>query len=502
MQGTLRGERRPGIISEQIVNIVEPFLYQCRHNAHVAALCVPGAPDALISYGRLARVMHNISRTAFRLGLAPGNIVVVFVNDPILHAAIILGLARIGVVTLSGRNPRLPSELPIDALITDSFFPYQAKRVIRADPTWTEGDGTPLPDHQLAPSSPDDVCRIILTSGTTGDGKAVALTHRMVWSRIARHGYVFGPRLPHCSRTFCDMGFATSLGYQFLIYMLWRGGTLFLAGTHMDDIARAFATYEIQNVVTSPAGLATHLRYFEERPAQRCDWEMILTAGSLLSPALASRVRRRLCASIITFYGATETSMVAGAPAGALTDIPGAVGHVMPDQCVEIVNPAGEAVPAGTEGIVRVRGPYNVTSYFGDAEESARTFRDGWFYPGDLGHLTRDQLLAISGREKSVMNLGGDKIKPELVEEVLKAFPGLEDAAVLSVTNDLGLDEIWSLIVAPAGWDERALRAHCDGKLPVNFVPRRFLPVAALPKNAMGKLERGALPGLAQSRSS
>jgi acyl-CoA synthetase (AMP-forming)/AMP-acid ligase II len=159
-------------------------------------------------------------------------------------------------------------------------------------------------------------------------------------------------------------------------------------------------------------------------------------------------------------------------------------------------------LPAGAEGIVRIRGPYNVTSYSGDAEESARTFRHGWFYPGDLGRLTRNQLLAISGREKSVMNLGGDKIKPELVEEVLKAFPGMEDAAVLSVTNDLGLDEIWSLIVAGPGWDEGALRAHCGGKLPVNFVPRRFLPVAALPKNAMGKLERGALPDLAQSSSS
>jgi acyl-coenzyme A synthetase/AMP-(fatty) acid ligase len=484
------------------VNIVEPFLYQCRHNAHVAALCVPGAPDALISYGRLARLMHNVSRTALRLGLARGNIVAIFVNDPILHAAIILGLARLGVITLSGRSPNLPRELPIDALITDSFFPYQARRIIHTDPTWIEGDGTPLADHQVAPSNPDDTCRIILTSGTTGDSKAVALTHRMVWSRIARHINVFGPRLPQCSRTYCDMGFATSLGYQFLIYMLWRGGTLFLTGTHMDDIARAFETYEVQNIVTSPAGLAIHLRYFEERPAQRCGWEMILTAGSLLSTALASRVRRRLCSDIITFYGATETSMVAGAPAGALADIPGAVGHVMPDQCVEIVDHAGQVMPAGTEGIVRVLGIYNVTEYTGDAEESARTFRGGWFYPGDLGRLTPDLLLTISGREKSVMNLGGDKIKPELVEEVIKTFPGMEDAGVLSVTNELGLDEIWSLIVVRAGCDEPALRAHCESKLPVNFVPRRFIPVEALPKNAMGKLERRDLPGIARSKLS
>jgi acyl-coenzyme A synthetase/AMP-(fatty) acid ligase len=491
-----------GILWEHCVNIIEPFLYQCRNNAHVAALCVPGAPDALISYGRLARQMHNVSRTALRLGLARGNIAAVFVNDPILHTAIILGLTRLGVITLSGRSPNLPKELPVDALITDSFFPYQASRVIRADPTWIEGDGTPLADHQVARAKPDDICRIVLTSGTTGDSKGVAITHRMLWDRIARHNIVFGPRLPQCSRTFCDMGFATSLGYQFLIYTLWRGGTLYLTGTHMDDIARAFETYGVQNVVTSPAGLAVYLRYFEERPAQRCNLEMILTAGSLLSTALATRTRRRLCSNVMTAYGATETSMIAGAPAGALGDIPGAVGHVMPDQRVEIVDNAGQVVPPGTEGVVRVSGPYNIKGYIGDPEESATTFRGDWFYPGDLGRLTPDLLLMVSGREKTVMNLGGDKIKPELVEEVLKAFPGLEEAGVFSVTNDLGIEEIWSLVVARAPWDERTLRTHCEDKLPVNFVPRRFIAVEALPKNAMGKIERRDLPGLARSRLS
>src|SRR5262249_29640501 len=154
----------------------------------------------------------------------------------------------------------------------------------------------------------DDICRIILTSGTTGEGKAVALTHRMVADRIARHASVFGNRLPVCMRTYCDMGFATSLGFQFLIYVLWRGGMLVLPGENIEAVVRAFNTYEVENMMTSPAGLANYLRYFEGQPSLRCGLDLILTAGSMLSEALATRARARMCAHIITFYGATEAS--------------------------------------------------------------------------------------------------------------------------------------------------------------------------------------------------
>jgi acyl-coenzyme A synthetase/AMP-(fatty) acid ligase len=87
-----------------------------------------------------------------------------------------------------------------------------------------------------------------------------------------------------------------------------------------------------------------------------------------------------------------------------------------------------------------------------------------------------------------------------LVEEMLKSYPGLEDAAVFSVTNELGVEEIWSLIVVRSQLDERKLRAHCESKLPPNFIPVRLITIDALPKNAMGKLERRELPSIARSK--
>jgi acyl-coenzyme A synthetase/AMP-(fatty) acid ligase len=482
------------------LNIIEPFLHQCRYNAHAAAICVPGANDTLVSYGRLARFMNNVSRKALHAGLGPGSNVALFVNHPLLHSIFILGLTRIGVVTLSGRNPVLPENLKIDALITDGFFPYKASRVIRADFGWTEGDGSPLSPNQVPATKSDDVCRIVVTSGTTGEGKAVALTHRMLSARIARHSSVFGSRLPVCTRTYCDLGFATSLGYQFLIYMLWRGGMLVLPGESVDALVRALTAYEVENMLTSPAGLATYLQYFEERPALRCGLDLIFTGGSMMSETLASRAHTRMCAHIVAAYGATEASMVAAAPVQMLAGIPGAVGHVMPDQTVQIVTEAGTVLPPGKEGVVRVGGPYNVDGYLGDTESNTSAFRNGWFYPGDLGRLQQDAMLVISGREKAVLNLGGDKVKPEMVEEVLKSYPGMDDAAVFSVSNELGVEEIRALIVTRSQWSDATLRNHCEKSLPRTFVPARFIAIESLPKNAMGKTERRNLAMLAPAK--
>jgi acyl-CoA synthetase (AMP-forming)/AMP-acid ligase II len=482
------------------MNIVDLILFQCRFSPPAAAICAPATEFNLVSYARLERFIHNVSRKALGLGLSRGQTVAIFVADPILHAAIILGLMRLGIITASGQNPQLPGELSVSAVIADTGFPYRAPKIIRADHDWVSGDGRPIDEEHLLRTNPNDVCRIVLTSGTTGDAKAVALTHRMLAERIARHLTVFGNVLPQCSRTYCDLGLATSLGFQFLIYMLWRGGTVFYSGSAIDPLIRAFVDFEVENMIAAPAGLANFLRYYEEERSARHKLRMIMSGGSLLSSSLAEKVRSRMCSNVLSSYGSTEASVIASAPAHALANVPGAVGYLLPEISLEIVDEFGNPLPAGAEGTVRVRSPYNVTGYVGDPLESRSAFRDGWFYPGDVARLTRHGLLVISGRQKTIVNLGGEKVKPELVEEVITSFDGVERAGVFGVTNDLGVEELWSLVVPRAAWNEAGLRSHCEGRLPSSLIPVRFIVVDALPLNPMGKVERHRLLELAKVR--
>jgi acyl-coenzyme A synthetase/AMP-(fatty) acid ligase len=483
------------------VNIVDPVLFQCRYHPPAAAICTPGSGLNLVSYARLERLIHNASRMAVAAGLQRGNTVAIFVEDAILNAAVVLGLTRIGVVTLAGRRD-VPKDLTIDAVLTDRIMPQSivAARVILVDANWTAADGQPLEDRRLYETNDNDVCRIILTSGTTGEPKAVALTHRMLANRIARHPYLMGNRLSHCDRIYCDFGLGTSLGFQFLIYVLWRGGTIVLGGQDHQSTIQSFDLYKIQALIGSPACLASFTKFYEQYSQFQSSFELAMVGGSQLSPSLSQRARACLCPNIVAAYGATETSMVATAPARAIEDAPGAVGYVTPDMSVEIVDQAGRAVAPGQEGLVRVRGPYSVDGYYGrQSEDSA--FQNGWFYPGDMGSLRADNLLLVSGREQTVVNIGGDKMRPEALEAVLIAFPGVEDAAVLSMKNDnLGIDQLWGIVVPRTNYDEKALEAYCLTKFPRSFVPARFVTASELPRNEMGKIDRQQLSRLMKEK--
>ena len=89
--------------------------------------------------------------------------------------------------------------------------------------------------------------------------------------------------------------------------------------------------------------------------------------------------------------------------------------------------------------------------------------------------------------------LGGDKVKPQAIEEVLTAFGPVGQAAAFTQPNALGIDEVWALVVPNGPLDESALRAHCQQRLPIGCVPVRFVSVERLPRNENGKIERHLL---------
>ena len=135
------------------MNFVDAILFQCRRQPPVAAICVPGQDRGLISYRRLEQSIHNISRRLLPLGLAPGSIVAVNIQDVIFHAAMLLALTRLGLATLSVHDGVPPLPFKIDALITDARPPASTvHRVAVADPSWMEGDGEAIEPSSRQPA--------------------------------------------------------------------------------------------------------------------------------------------------------------------------------------------------------------------------------------------------------------------------------------------------------------------------------------------------------------
>jgi acyl-coenzyme A synthetase/AMP-(fatty) acid ligase len=484
------------------MNLVDAILFQCRRQPPVAAICVPGQERGLISYRRLEQGIHNISRRLQSFGLAPGSIVAVNIQDVILHTATLLALMRLGLATLTIPDglPALPFD--IDALISDAEIPGSTGgRVVRVDYSWMQGDGQPIDPRYVPSTDEKTICRLMLTSGSTGIPKAVAVSQRLLSDRINRHLTVFGNKFPGCDRLYSDMLISTSLGFQFLIYSLLRGGTIIFPGDRFDSTLQAIEEYKVQCLIAPPGGLETFVRWFDTIPAYQSSIELIFCGGDILSSSLSNHVRSRICSHIVVAYGSTEASMTAAALAHEIMGTAGAVGFVTPGTTVQIVDRSGTVLRPGREGLLRIRSDYAVDGYLNSPEETTQAFRDGWFYPGDIGALDEDELLVITGREQITLNIGGDKINPEAIERVLAAFDGVREAGVFSLPNEFGNNEICAAVVCEGKPDEQKLKAHCAAHLALNSVPSRIFFASRLPRNDMGKIDRLHLPSIAGQTS-
>jgi acyl-CoA synthetase (AMP-forming)/AMP-acid ligase II len=159
---------------------------------------------------------------------------------------------------------------------------------------------------------------------------------------------------------------------------------------------------------------------------------------------------------------------------------------------VEVVDDAGELAPAGQIGRVRVRLADNVRGYLDDEAATARFFGDGCFYTGDLGVFGPDGRLGLHGRVTEVINVDGDKVATAPIEAALQDRLGAEGVCVFSLQGDDAGEDVHIAIQSrrPIGRDELAgaLRGH----LP-RFTRADVHFVAALPRNAAGKVDRRAL---------
>jgi len=319
------------------VNIIDGFLLHAKHQPTVAAICAPGWNYNIVSYGRLLVFANNAAAHALAAGLKRGDVVGILARDPIFHWALVLGLTQVGIVSFSLHDANVPAGFRIDAVLSET--PISSKissRFIRIDQSWVEGAGRALepgPEHDK-----DAVARIILTSGTTGDQKAVALSHDLIWRRIQTYDFAFGNQFPACSRIFVDVGIAANSGYLWPIYILSRGGTVFVRGSDPAETMQALSLYGVQGMVAPPSGMAEFLDYYEQSPAFLCPFDVMLSVGSKLATSLSDRVRARMCPNVVHGYGATEGNPVAGAYVHQTAHIKGAVGYITPGMIVQAVD--------------------------------------------------------------------------------------------------------------------------------------------------------------------
>lgn len=346
-----------------------------------------------------------------------------------------------------------------------------------------------LPEGEVEPNAPHDVCAILYTSGTTGRPKGVMCAHGgyvATGSQSARileltaddRIFVYLPLFHTNPQTYAVMSALTvgaSLGLR----------RRFSATSFFED-ARALQVTGCTFVGTVLAILAA--RY--AKPVR--DHQMRFSIGGGTTAELARTVEERFGFKVHELYGMTEVGgWVSGST--AREHKLGANGRVRPDMQVLIVDPADNPLPVGQRGeiVVRPLEPNRILlGYYNKPDEFAKASRNFWFHTGDVGSFDCDGYLYFHGRTKELIRRGGEMISPQELEERLLKLSGIRDCAIVGVADQIMGEEVKAVVVADADFDLRDVRSWLADQVPPYMLPRFVERVAAIPRTQTEKILR------------
>ena len=466
------------------MNITEPIRRFARINP--AAVALVRADRTAVTYRGLDRLIDAAAAVLRGLGVEPGQTVGLTIAGPDESQGLIvaLALAQLGAVSA---DARLPAEHFVLFIAEGGGAAAPGVRSVAMAELW----GRMPPSAEIVPTVAAHrdgaaACRIFASSGTTGVPKFAAVSHDLMAARVLAYGLAMGG---HAAVRVCAVGFGITWGFGTALRTLWSGGTLVLSNPA--EAARAIQRHRVTSLVIAPMSLQKVVASLPAT-AKPLPALAIEVGGSAMPAALAAATRARLSPHIVAYFGATETGGVAAAPLAALAGHPRAVGYVYAGIEVEAVDEQDRTLPPDNEGVLRIRGATVVSGYLGAPALSAEIFRDGWFYPGDVGAISADGMMSVTGRRGEFINAGGNKLSPQVVEDVLLSLPQVTDAAAFGVPDKLGVVQIWAAIVATTRVENAVLTRLCGERLGEKS-PKFIMQLKGLPRNANGKVLREEL---------
>lgn len=344
---------------------------------------------------------------------------------------------------------------------------------------------------ETVPRSSDDLAAILYTSGTTGRSKGAMLSHANLSSNalVLKDAWRWQPGdvLIHALPIYHVHGLFVALHGALLngSTMLWHKG--FDADAVIDDMAHATI---LMGVPTFYTRLIANPRLNRESAA---NMRLFVSGSAPLLESTFAEFKHRTGQRILERYGMTEAGMICSNPYDG-ERIAGTVGFPLPGVEARVCDEAGGELPRGQPGVLEIRGPNLFKGYWRQPEKTAEELRpDGFFITGDVATMAADGRVAIVGRAKDLIIAGGLNIYPKEIELAIDALPGVGESAVIGVPHpDLGEAVVAVVTRTDPALDEAGLLAGL-ASLARFKRPRRIVFADALPRNAMGKVQKAAL---------
>ncbi|WP_196600198.1 class I adenylate-forming enzyme family protein [Pectinatus frisingensis] len=347
--------------------------------------------------------------------------------------------------------------------------------------------------------SEDDVCVIIYTSGTTGKPKGAMLTHKNLTSNAAMFEKVL--HVDEVDNVLCVLPMYHCFAWTCCILNGFYGGSCvtvmesFTPKETIDVINREKIT--VLYVVPSICSLLTKLAAAEELASVR----LVVIGGTVLPVSVANAFSHKFGLVIAEGYGLSEAAPVVAVNPPGKEKI-GSIGIPLPGIAIRIIQSDNTEVEPGQPGELLVRGDNVMPGYWNLPEATKNTIVDGWLHTGDIVRQDEDGYIYIVDRIKDMIISMGENIYPREIEELLYAYPGIDEAAVIGVPDRLrgqagccffSVNKMQEVSVP-------LLKKYLRKNLALYKVPREFHKLDELPKTSTGKIVKRKLVELYKNK--
>ncbi len=477
----------------------------------------PEKPALLdLSYRELFAEARSLAAGLHAKGLRKGDRVAFFLGNRTEFVTVYLAVIALGAVMvpinlayrrreiahmLGDATPRFLLTEKTQLPILDELEPEErgsVERVILAEEMgeW-RGDPGGLPAIRVDGS---DLAMILYTSGTTGRSKGAMISHDNVLATVTglvaawawRPDDVLLLSLPLFHTHGLVVGLHCALAAGATVLLRRR----FEAAGIVRELLGGEPTLFF-GVPTMYVRLVEELGKIEDRSGL-ARMRLFCSGSAPLAPETFTAFRELAGHAILERYGMTETGMNLSNPYAGKR-VPGTVGTPLPGVSARIVDPEGKNVEPGREGELLVRGSNVFAGYWQAPEKTAESFVHDelgrrWFKTGDLARQDPETgYFTLLGRRHELIISGGFNVYPREVEEVLVTFPGVREAAVAGRSHPEWGEVPVAWLVMDGEVDDAALVAFCKEQMAGFKVPREVRRVEALPRNALGKVQKHLL---------
>jgi fatty-acyl-CoA synthase/long-chain acyl-CoA synthetase len=464
-----------------------------------------------INYADLNARVNQLAHGLLSLGVRRGDAVALSVGNRIEHLEIIFATAKIGALAIPLDVKWKALELAsVVAALEPQFIILQEDCVaefdkakeardlrlvkavsLSADYTYSgllSGQSSGELDIHV---HEDDPFTVMLTSGTTGFPKGCLATQRT---------FVF-----HCINNAIEKGLGAhdkailsspiyfNAGRSFTLGIIYFGGTMILHERFdAEEVLKTIEREKVTYVGAVPTMCERMLHVLETTPYNTSSLRCLAITGGKVHPAVLEALKKNLTPNIFRTYASTDSGQMAISKPDDIAAKAHAAGR--PVWCVDlrIVDENDKPVRVGAVGEIICKSPLATHGYYKNPEATNASFRDGWFYTGDLGYFDEEGYLFVAGRKKDMVKSGGISIYPLEIESVIYSHPDILEAAVIGVPDPQWGEALKAVIVLKqsAKITGEELQRFCKDRLSSYKVPKSVDFVSSLPHTEVGKVNK------------